>query len=295
VIGVVVLGAKGMLGTDLVATAPDDVRVDAFGRSDLDITDPTAVARVLDKSAPDWVVNASAYTQVDKAETEFDRALAVNAAAVGRLGEICASRFARVVHFSTDYVFAGTGTRPYAENDPTDPLNAYGKSKLDGERALAVSGVHALVLRTQWLYGVHGKSFPRTMWDRATSGAPTRVVTDQMGRPTYTLDLARATWDLVRKNAKGVYHVANAGEPASWFDVASVVFEAAGASRLLSGCTTADYPTAARRPSYSVLDTTRLAREAGIELRPWRIALAEFLDLLRRAHRSPEGARIVTR
>jgi dTDP-4-dehydrorhamnose reductase len=291
VIGVVVLGAKGMLGTDLVATAPDDVRVDAFGRSELDITDPTAVARVLDKSAPDWVVNASAYTHVDKAETEFDRALAVNAAAVGRLGEVCASRNVRVVHFSTDYVFSGTGSRPYAENDPTDPLNAYGKSKLDGERALAATGVHALVLRTQWLYGVHGKSFPRTMWDRATSRTPTRVVTDQVGRPTYTLDLARATWDLVRRNAKGVYHVANSGESASWFDVASVVFEAAGASGLLSGCTTADYPTAAKRPRYSVLDTTRLAREAGIELRPWRIALAEFLDGLGRAGKTAKPCR----
>lgn len=276
----VLLGARGLLGSDLAATAPKGVHVSAFGRSDLDVTDTGAVATALDDIRPDWVVNASAYTQVDRAETDYPTALAVNGAAVTALGELCAARGIRVVHFSTDYVFRGDGVRPYREEDPVEPLNAYGRSKLAGEEGLIASGARSLILRTQWLYGPGGKSFPRTMWDRATKGASTRVVADQFGRPTYTVDLARAVWDLIDHDARGVYHVANSGEPATWFDVAAAVFTAAGAPTLVSACTTADYPTPAARPAYSVMDTSRLTRETGITLPPWRDALTRFLGLL---------------
>jgi len=287
---VVLLGAKGMLGTDLVATAPDSVQMVPFGRSELDVTDSNAVTRVLDEARPDWVVNASAYTQVDRAETDYATALAVNGTAVTLLGQLCATRHVRLVHFSTDYVFRGDATRPYQEDDPVDPLNAYGRSKLAGEHGLAGSGARSLVLRTQWLYGLGGTSFPRTMWNRALKRSPTRVVDDQRGRPTYTVDLARAVWQLIGHDAHGVYHIASAGEHASWFDVATAVFAAAGVTSLLSACATADYPTAAPRPAYSVMDTSRLARETGITLPAWRPALEQFLRVLAAESRSAAPA-----
>jgi dTDP-4-dehydrorhamnose reductase len=276
---VLLLGCRGMLGTDLMATAPDGARVTGVGLEELDVTDHAAVAAMLDAVRPAWVINATAYTAVDRAESERDRAFAVNGDAVAALAAACARGGIGVVHYGTDYVFDGNGTRPWREDDRTSPLNAYGASKLAGEEALLASGARHLMLRTQWLYGVHGKSFPRTMWERATAGQPTRVVSDQHGSPTYTVDLARATWALLDRGASGLFHATNAGE-ATWFDVAARVFEAAGRRELLSPCATADFPTPARRPAYSVLDGTRL-RDAGVVMRPWEAALDDFLALLR--------------
>lgn len=277
---VLLLGARGMLGTDLAATAPRSVELTAAGRAEVDVTDAAAVARALDAARPDWVVNATAYTAVDRAESEREAAFAVNARAVETLGRLCAERGIALAHFGTDYVFPGTGARPYREDDPVSPVNAYGESKLAGEEALRASGARALVLRTQWLFGRHGKSFPRTMWERAAKGQPTRVVSDQRGRPTYTVDLARATWELIGRGATGTYHAANAGET-TWFGLAGRVFRTAGAEALLSPCGTADYPTPARRPAYSVLDTTRLEAALGHALPPWEDAVERFLGELR--------------
>jgi dTDP-4-dehydrorhamnose reductase len=276
----VLLGCRGMLGTDLAATRPAGWDLVALGLEELDVTDHAAVARLLEHERPRWVVNATAYTAVDRAETERDAAVAVNGDAVAALGRACAGIDAAVVHFGTDYVFDGRGTRPWREDDATAPVNAYGESKLAGERGLLASGARALVLRTQWLYGLHGKSFPRTMWERARAGSATRVVADQRGSPTSTIDLARATWQLVGAGTTGLFHAANAGE-ASWYDVAARVFAAAGRPELVSPCTTADYPTPARRPAYSVLDGARL-RAAGVTMRPWEVALDEFLEALPR-------------
>jgi dTDP-4-dehydrorhamnose reductase len=270
------LGARGMLGRDLAASAPDDVALVAYGREELDVTDARALGAVLDDVLPHWVVNAAAYTAVDRAESERELAFAVNAAAVGALGRLCAGRGVRVAHFGTDYVFAGDGAHPYREDAPVAPLNAYGESKLAGERALAESGARMLVLRTQWLYGAHGRSFPRTMWERATRGLSARVVADQHGAPTFTRDLAAATWALVRQDASGTLHVTNAGS-ATWYDVARLVYAAAGAPDLVTPCTTADYPTPARRPAYGVLDTTRLRERWGVTMRGWEEALGEFV------------------
>jgi dTDP-4-dehydrorhamnose reductase len=153
-----------------------------------------------------------------------------------RGGVGAARRGIAVLHFSTDYVFAGTATSPYEEADPVAPVNAYGESKLRGEEAVLASGAHALVLRTQWLFGTTGKSFPPTMWERAT-GLPTRVVNDQVGRPTYTGDLAVATWRLVEQRAAGIVHATNGGTATTWFDFARDVFAHAGAETLLSPCT----------------------------------------------------------
>lgn len=275
---VLLLGEGGMLGHDLLATAPPSLIVrsgsEILGRR-LDITDRERVIATLARARPECVVNVAAYTKVDQAEKETDRAMAVNATAVGVIGEECAMRGIRLVQYSTDYVFPGTGTRPYRESDPVSPINAYGLSKLRGEHALAASGARALIIRTQWLFGLAGRSFPRTMWERATAKQPTRVVNDQVGRPTYSRDLAQWTWRLVEREVDGIIHAANAGT-ATWFDVASRVFSYAGVVDLLTPCTSADFPTPAKRPAYSVLDTTMLERALG-PVRTWEEALDEFL------------------
>lgn len=277
---VVILGAAGMLGVELCAAAPRDTTVIALDVGDVDITDRARVASVLDEARPEWVINAAAYTAVDRAESERDRVRAVNGLAPGYVAEESARRRIAVVHFSTDYVFPGTATSPYREEDDVAPVNAYGESKLLGERGVLDSAAHALVLRTQWLFGVGGKSFPRTMWERATAGIPTRVVSDQVGRPTHARDLAAATWQLVGKRASGLVHVTNSGPPASWFEFARHVFLRAGAESLLSPCATTDYPTPARRPGYSVLATHRLESVLPRPLPDWRDSLDRFLDEL---------------
>jgi dTDP-4-dehydrorhamnose reductase len=276
---VLLLGAGGMLGHDLLATAPDGVDVVPLARRDLDITDYGGVERAVRDVRPDVIVNAAAYTGVDRAEAEPELAMRVNGEAVGELGRVAKAAGARMVHFSSDYVFDGTAERPYREDDPPHPVNAYGASKLAGETALRASGTEALIIRTQWLFGAHGRSFPRTMWERAARREPTRVVNDQFGRPTYTLDLATATWQLVGSGEGGLVHVANGGV-ASWFQVAREVFRHAGCSDLVQPCTTAEYPTPARRPRYSVLDTAAFERGIGAALPHWCDAVARFLAQL---------------
>ena len=272
------LGAGGMLARDLLAAAPPASAVTALARGDLDITDHAAVAVALGHWRPDWVINATAYRNVDGAESDYPAAFAVNGAAVTALGELCAARGIAVLHYSTDYVFAGESRDPYAETHEPTPVNAYGRTKLAGEEGLVASGAQALILRTQWLFGLAGRSFPRTMWERARANRPTRVVDDQFGRPTFTRDLARASWTLMSRQATGIYHVANEGM-ASWFDVAVDIFDRCG-SGALSPCGTSDYPTPARRPAFSVLDTTKVQHDHGIALPHWKAALAQFLDAL---------------
>ena len=275
---VVLLGAGGMLGCDLAAAAPSGTELHAFTHHDVDITDSAALGARIAAVRPEVIINAAGYTAVDRAETETEQAHRVNAVAVGELGRLAARTGARLVHFSSDYVFSGSASRPYRESDPTDPVNVYGATKLAGERALAHGDADWLIVRTQWLFGAHGRSFPRTMWDRARAGGQaTRVVSDQRGRPTHTRDLATAVWRLVERGARGVLHVANAGE-ATWFDVAARVLRRAGRPDLLTPCTTADYPTPARRPRYSVLDTTRAEQLVGGPLPPWEEAVDRFLE-----------------
>ncbi len=277
---VLLLGGSGMLGTDIAASAPEGITVSAPRRPEVDLTQAETITGALDRVAPAWVINAAAYTAVDRAEEERPAADAVNAVAPRMLGAECARRGVRVVHFGTDYVFDGEGRTPYSETDPVKPVNAYGQGKLDGERALIDSGADVLVLRIQWLFGSAGRSFPRTMWERARAGMRTRVVDDQVGRPTSTVDLAAAMWQLVAIDASGLFHAANAGPHASWFDVAREVFHHARADEMLERCSTADYPTPARRPAFSVLDTSRLEKALETPLPDWRISLRRFLTRL---------------
>lgn len=277
-----------MLARDVLALAPADAEVVPQTRTELDATDETAVENAVRAVAPDVIINCAAYTNVDGAESERERAFALNGRAPGILGHVVqrTAHGALTIHFSTDYVFNGRGDRPYREDDATDPVNAYGASKLAGERALAESGAPVLIVRTSWLFGVHGKSFPRTMWRRAQEGIRTRVVNDQVGRPTFTNDLAKAVWHLLRgKRERGrekggdVLHIANAGT-ASWYDVARRIFDAAGRLELLTSCSTGDYPTPARRPAYSVLDTSRFEEMVG-SLPTWQDAMDRFISASR--------------
>lgn len=279
---VLLFGAEGMLAQDVLAEAPEDASIVAKRHADADVTDEPAVRSAIQEANPDVIINCAAYTNVDGAEAAQRLAFLVNGEAPGIIGR--ASPKVLVVHFSTDYVFDGAADHPYREDDATAPLGAYGASKLAGERALVESGARYLILRTSWLFGLHGNSFPRTMWQRATEGKATRVVRDQVGRPTYTVDLARATWKLLAMpdTARGrgtALHVTNAGR-ATWYDVAERVFERAGAAGSLSECTTAEYPTPARRPAYSVLDTSAFEKISGAALPPWQDAVNRFLGEL---------------
>jgi dTDP-4-dehydrorhamnose reductase len=269
---VVLLGAGGMLGRDLARTAPDDVVLLPFTRAELDITDYGALEITIARLRPHVVVNAAGYTAVDKAEAEPDIAFRVNSEAVSRLGAVAAVHGTRVVHFSTDYVFDGLAVAPYDEYAPTNPVNVYGASKLAGETGLLQSGARYLIVRTQWLFGAEGRSFPRTMWQRALERQPTKVVADQVGRATYAHDLAAATWRLIMLGASGLYHVANSGI-ATWFDIAQRVFLQLGRPDLLTPCTTAEHPTPALRPRYSALQTSRVEAVLGYSLPTWQDAL----------------------
>ena len=276
---VMLLGAGGMLGCDLLATAPATARVTPLSRADVDITDTQALARAAQDIRPDVIMNAAAYTFVDEAEAERDAAFRVNADAVGAIGRAAAGAGALVVHFSTDYVFDGASALPYPENAAPNPLNVYGASKRAGEQQLLQSGTAYLLIRTQWLFGIHGRSFPRTMWQRACHSQATRVVVDQTGRPTYTLDLAQAVWLLLARGARGLFHLANS-HTATWYDVAERVFSRAHRNDLVTACTTAEYPTPARRPAHSVLDTGKGEALLGRPLPSWTDGIDRFLDEL---------------
>jgi len=266
-----------MLARELAAARPPDVELHAMARRELDVMNSGAIAAALDDVRPDVVMNASGYTAVDRAESDRAAAFAINAAAVGTLGAESARRRLTVVHFGTDYVFDGSAHRPYREDDPPAPINSYGESKLEGERALLSSGATALIIRAQWLLGPGRFSFSRVMWDRAAKRQPTRVVNDQRGRPTLAKDVARATWTLLQSRAVGVFHVANAGE-GTWHEVAAEIFARQGVPELLTPCSTDELQRPARRPKYSVLDTTKAERLLGGPLSMWRDALGRLLD-----------------
>lgn len=276
-----------MLARDLMGQAPPNVELICKTKADLDVTNEVAVTAATAAVQPDVIINCAAFNNVDAAEAERDRAFAVNGRAPAAIGKAATSiRNVLVVHFSTDYVFNGRATRPYREADPTEPIGVYGASKLAGDQALMASGAQCVIIRTSWLFGLHGRSFPRTMWQRASEGKATRVVNDQTGRPTYTVDLARAVWAIVGQRTRdtgpraAIWHIANTGET-TWHQVATRVFQAAGVPELLSPCTTAEYPTPARRPAYSVLDTSKHDTRAEAPLPRWENALDRFLAELR--------------
>lgn len=270
---VLILGAGGMLGHDLVQ-ALDGRDVTALTRAELDITDPAAVRDAV--AGHGVVVNAAAYTRVDDAETHEADAAAVNATGAGTAAAAAAAVGARFVQLSTDYVFDGAATEPYPEDAPLDPTGAYGRTKADGERLVRAAHPDALIVRTAWLYGQHGPNFARTMLNLAASRDTVSVVTDQVGQPTWTRDLSRSIVSLIDAGAPaGIYHATNAGE-ASWFAFAQAIFAEAGLdpARVLP-TDSASFVRPAPRPAYSVLGHDGWARVGLDAPRPWREALAD--------------------
>jgi dTDP-4-dehydrorhamnose reductase len=274
-------GAGGQLGIELARALAPLGRLVACDRAALDVADRTAVAARVDAERPQFIVNAAAYTAVDRAETDAKEAEAVNVQGTANLAAEAVRTGAVLVHFSTDYVFDGKRTTPYDEDAPTNPLNVYGRTKRDGERAIAASNCAHLILRTSWVYGRRGSNFLLTMQRLGRERAELRVVDDQRGVPNWTRELASAVAALIAQGhhalaaGSGVYHLSAAGE-ASWFEFAQAIFTDAPSPRLLP-ITTADYPTPARRPSYGVLDSARISRTFGIALPHWRDALARCL------------------
>ena len=292
---VLLLGGNGQVGHELrrslaplgslVVTTRDGGLSDGSACEALDLAEPDAVEVLIERLAPDVVVNATAYTAVDRAEDEADLAFAINAEAPGRIARACAGRGAVMIHFSTDYVFDGNGSQPYRESDPTAPLGVYGRSKLAGEQAVAASGARHLILRTAWVYGLHGANFLRTMLRLGAERDELRVVADQVGSPTPAWLIADITAAILRQGVadSGVRHLVSAGQT-SWHGFSEAIFaEAVGRGvigrlpRVLP-ITTAEYPTPASRPAWSVLDPGRLATEYGVDIPHWRHALATTFD-----------------
>jgi dTDP-4-dehydrorhamnose reductase len=267
-----IVGGRGMLGSDIaVALSGRDVTV--VGSAELDVTDGAAVLAAVEGF--DVVINASAYTKVDDAETHEAEAMAVNAAGPENLAIAARETGAVLVHVSTDYVFDGTATSPYAENEPLAPLGAYGRSKAEGERrVLAAHPAGSYIVRTAWLYGEHGPNFARTMLTLAEARPTVSVVDDQLGQPTWTRDLAEQIVALLdQAPAFGVYHGTNSGS-ATWFEFARAVFEVAGLDpeRVLP-TTSAAFVRPAPRPAFSVLGHDAWAAAGIPAMRPWRAAL----------------------
>jgi dTDP-4-dehydrorhamnose reductase len=293
------LGANGQVGFELrrslaplgdVVAATRDGRLSDGGACEVaDFDEPASLAKLVDRIAPDAVVNAAAWTAVDLAEAERDAAFRANAEAPRVLAEACARRGARLVHYSTDYVFDGRGTRPYREDDKTSPLGAYGASKFAGEDAIRASGADHAILRTAWVYAPRGRNFLLTMLRLGAQRERLRVVADQVGTPTCAALIADTTAQVIAhpSRASGTWHL-TAGGQTSWHGFAEAILAGAVERGLLphapevEAISTADYPTPAARPAYSVLDTTRLQRDFGIVLPDWREGLARALDVLER-------------
>jgi len=276
---ILVTGTQGQIGFELAQLLAPLGNVVAADRAMLDLADPDAIVAVMRRQKPAVIVNAGAYTAVDRAESEPALASAINARAPGILAEEAKRAAAVLVHFSTDYVFDGARTTPYPEDAPTAPLNVYGETKLEGERAIADAGAKAIVLRTSWVYGLRGKNFLLTMRKLAAERDHLAVVADQIGVPNWSRTLASATARIVATGVSamaersGLYHLSSSGE-ASWYDFARAILGDTSKARLLP-IATADYPTPARRPAYGVLATSRFESTFGFALPSWREALAD--------------------
>jgi len=292
-------GGNGQVGSELrrslaslgevVATTRSGTLEDGTRCEQADFDAPEALPALVDRIAPDLVVNAAAHTAVDRAESEPEAAFRANAQAPGAIAGACVRRGIRLVHYSTDYVFDGLGTRPYREGDPTAPASVYGASKLAGEEAVRASGAAYLILRTAWVYAAHGRNFLRTMLRLAGERDELRVVADQFGTPTPAALIADATALMLAQDPSrsGTWHLTATGAT-SWHGFAEAIMQGAHARGLIarvprvSPISTADYPTPAARPAYSVLDCSALRRDFGIELPDWRAGLATVLDRLQR-------------
>ncbi len=274
---ILLIGRNGQVGSALLATLPALGEVIAVDRKQLDLASSDSIRGVVTDVRPQVIVNAGAYTAVDQAEREEALAVRVNGEAPAALAEEAAHLGALLVHFSTDYVFDGEKAAPYRETDVPNPLNAYGRSKLAGERAIQASGCRYLIFRTSWVYAATGHNFLLTMLRLAREGKPLRVVDDQHGAPTSSRMIAVATAQALQRlgGQDGVYHMSAAGST-TWCEFARAIFHRAGLNPTLTPIASVDYPTPARRPRNSLLDNGLLMRH-GIRLPSWEAGLNELL------------------
>ncbi|MEC9483032.1 MAG: dTDP-4-dehydrorhamnose reductase [Halomonas sp.] len=289
---VLITGAQGQVGHELMRSIPEGFEVVGLGSNELDIADRNAVNEAFLRLDPDMVINAAAYTAVDKAEKEPEVAYAVNRDGVGYLGEVASQAGVPVLHISTDYVFSGKNSTPYTENDATSPTGVYGASKLAGEQVLMENCPHHVILRTSWVFGTYGNNFVKTMLRLARERNELSIVADQLGGPTSAMSIAHALWRLASKYKKddnlhwGVYHFS--GLPScSWYDFAEEIFLQAFELGMLENkpvikpITTAEFPTPAKRPEGSVLDCSKIEGIYGITPSDWR---ADLNDILKHVH-----------
>jgi len=288
---ILVFGRIGQLGSALAEVLSDRYETRFIDQPELDLTAPESVRDHVQTYQPSIVINAAAYTAVDRAETEPELAHVINARAPGSLAYACEEAGAVLIHYSTDYVFDGTASMPYTETAATAPTGVYGQSKLAGEIAVASAIPRHVILRTAWLYSAVGHNFVKTMLKLANSGQPIRVVADQIGSPTYAQDLARVTRGIIevlnntREDCFGLYHVTNTGTT-SWYGLAQEVFRlTAHQDVVVQPISTEEYPTPAPRPAYTVLDCSKLERVFGLTLPSWRDALARCIDSLQGSDR----------
>ncbi|MEM1380215.1 MAG: dTDP-4-dehydrorhamnose reductase [Pseudomonadota bacterium] len=287
---ILVAGSTGQVAQSLVEAASlrENIALSAMGRPTLDITQAGSITSALDAIQPDLIINAAAYTAVDKAETERKAAYLVNETGPRLLAEAAREASIPLVHLSTDYVFNGQGKEPYKESDPVDPLGIYGSSKFAGEEAVRTTHTHHLILRTAWVYGVYGGNFLKTMLRVAENRDELGVVADQRGAPTSSHDIAEALLDLASAvtgndptQAWGTYHMTAQGD-AVWADFAEAIFSASvrrdGPSAQVNRITTDNYPTPAARPAYSVLDCSALEQTFGIALPHWEASVASVVS-----------------
>jgi dTDP-4-dehydrorhamnose reductase len=296
---ILLIGTNGQVGRELNNTLPRIGEVTALDRQRLDLAQPEEIRRAIRTFHPAFIVNAAAYTAVDKAESEETVAQAINAEAAGVMAEEAKKIGAALIHYSTDYVFDGSKTTPYVEDDPPNPKNVYGRTKLEGERAIQASGAKHLIFRTAWVYATQGRNFLLTILRLATQREEIRIVRDQIGAPTLNSEIARATTSILAQisgtegglrslpDVSGIYHMTAGGET-SWYDFTNAILEEAAKTpksapwfvaatsslplitRRVIPITTGEYPTPARRPAYSVLSNARLNRAFSLQLPDWR-------------------------
>ncbi len=280
---ILVTGSNGQLGSELKDLAPlyPQYQFIFFDRSQWPIDDEAVSASIFEEHKPKFVVNCAAYTAVDKAESEKETALRINGTAVGILARLCSTHDARFIHISTDYVFDGQAKDPITESMPVNPVNSYGQTKLAGEQAATENDPGSVIIRTSWVYSSYGNNFVKTMMRLMKERESLGVVNDQYGSPTYAADLAAAIVAIIRHSnwAPGIYNYSNEGV-ITWFEFAEEIRKSIGSACTVNPITTAQFPTPAKRPAYSVLDKSKIISTYPVQLRDWKESLKECIGKL---------------
>jgi dTDP-4-dehydrorhamnose reductase len=283
---ILVTGANGQMGNEFQVLTTDfpDYQFLFVTKEDLSIADTAAVENYFSAHSIDFCINCAAYTAVDKAETEETNAILINATAVATLAAVCKKNNAQLIHISTDYVFDGTANQPYKETDITKPVSVYGKTKLQGEELAMQNAPSTIIIRTAWLYSSFKANFVKTMLRLMKEKESINVVSDQFGCPTYAADLAAAIMQIIASNKSkenaGIYHYSNAGIT-NWYEFAVAIKELTGSNCVVNPIPTSQYPTPAKRPAYSVLDTAKIKEVFAVAIPDWETGLEKCLDLLK--------------